>query len=187
MAGFRWKPETQSFDSNFEQSWRQPLRKDISFVERRLLVHDPTVIRGKRLANDAHGNPFDSLQVARSRRISRLDSRDALSVIFTALKRDISTQRLAEQAEQRKCFRFQGRRRADCRSLASRRRGVALSLRTLSDRPAAFGLFRLLSIQSPEVDFVVSRSPARSASGDIASTQLSLSHASRQPTCSRSA
>ena len=43
MAGLRRSPETQSFDSSFEQSGRQPLREHIPFVECRLLVHDPTL------------------------------------------------------------------------------------------------------------------------------------------------
>ena len=60
VAGLRRSPETQSFDCIFEQSGRQPLRKDISFVELWLLVHDPTVIRGKRLTNDARNNSFGS-------------------------------------------------------------------------------------------------------------------------------
>ena len=100
MAGRRRTPETQPFDSGFEQSGRQPLREHISFVECRLLVHDPTVVRGERLANDAHGNPFGSRQVSQRRRVPRLHSRDALSVVLTTLERDFPVQRFAEQLEQ---------------------------------------------------------------------------------------
>ena len=102
MAGRRRTPETQPFDSGFEQSGRQPLREHIPFVECKLLVHDPTVVRGERLANDAHRNPFGPWQVSQSRRVPRLNSRDALSVVFTALEQDFSVQRFAEQLEQRK-------------------------------------------------------------------------------------
>ena len=66
MAGLRRSPETQSFDSSFEQSGRQPLREHIPFVECKLLVHDPTVVRGKCLANDANRKPFGSRKMSQA-------------------------------------------------------------------------------------------------------------------------
>ena len=107
MAGRRRSPETQPFDSGFEHSGRQPLRKNITLMECRLLVHDATVVRSKRLANDAHGNPFGSWQVPQSRRVPRLNGRDALSVVLTALEHDPTVHRFAEESEQRKGFGLQ--------------------------------------------------------------------------------
>ena len=60
-------PETQPLDSCFEHNGRRTLRKNITLVECRLLIHDVAVVRSKHLAYDltfnekivelVHGDP----------------------------------------------------------------------------------------------------------------------------------
>ena len=142
-SGRSRSPETQPLDSWFEHRGRQTLRKNITLVECRLLIHDVAVVRSKRLADDAHGNPLGSRQVSQCRAVSRPNCRDTLSVIFAALEHDPTVHRFTEKLEQRKSFRLQCRSHADRLRLAGRRRGAALTLRAPGDRPAALAVGRL--------------------------------------------
>ena len=119
-SGRSRSPETQLLDGWFEHSGRQTRRKNITLVECRLLIHDVAVVRSKRIADDAHGNPLGSRQVSQCRAVSRPNSRDALGVNLTALEHDPTVYRFAEKFKKREGFRLQSRRHADRLRLGSR-------------------------------------------------------------------